>query len=390
MDPRKTVVIADFDEIVRGATEPSRSPPSAAGVQPPVPQWGVQTLAWPSGGDRENTVERTSGIRERPKAAPTVIIGRTVIAAGQPRGLSLGKTQVWRRDVTISAEHTAGDATRPRARVEMDESVMQHLSAELWAGQASQNSHLMVTTVRQSIDVQATFIETRRSEPQPTIVANADVVTKTEVVAGPSEDDDVVQIPRRFRLPDARTIRIACAALCIASLGAVCLAPTGWHAGLKPRVSSSDPQPRPAAAVSGEMSAPVEVETTWRPARTAPPAAAAAAAADSRDALGARAQDASAAQVRVSARRESPAAPTAVAPTRNAAAITSAASGKSATSTSDSSASPRAAVDALIAGRQDLALARYRALAKSRPTEPAYEAAARILAETKQRESDGP
>jgi hypothetical protein len=47
------------------------------------------------------------------------------------------------------------------------------------------------------------------------------------------------------------------------------------------------------------------------------------------------------------------------------------------------------AVDALIAGKPHVALARYRALASKNPAQPAYEAAARILAETEQRERDG-
>lgn len=44
--------------------------------------------------------------------------------------------------------------------------------------------------------------------------------------------------------------------------------------------------------------------------------------------------------------------------------------------------SARAAVDALIAGRHDVALAGYRALAASHPDQPVYQAAARILADT--------
>jgi hypothetical protein len=365
MDPRKTVVIADFDEIVRAATEPSRSPPSAAGV----------------------------------KAAPTVIIGRTLVAAGEPRSLaSLAKTQLWRREMTISAHDSLDNTTRPRARVQVEESVMQHLSAELWAGQAAQGSHLMVTTVRQSIvDVQATFIETRRSAPQPAIIANAEAFAKTEIVASSKatrddNDDEPVRIPRRFQLPDAKLVRFACAALCLVSAGAMCLSTTGLLGERKPRDSGADPQRR-AAAASGEMSAPMEVETTWRPARTAPPTAAAV----SRDRGGAgqtRSPSRFDAEEASTDGRTQPASASVAARSSNASASGPAAALRAnapvAKTPTPSSASPRAAVDALIAGKRELALARYRALANSTPSEPAYEAAARILADAQQRSLDAP
>jgi hypothetical protein len=49
--------------------------------------------------------------------------------------------------------------------------------------------------------------------------------------------------------------------------------------------------------------------------------------------------------------------------------------------------SPRAALDALIAGDRSLALARYRALAQHDSAQPAYGAAATILAEIEQRDA---
>jgi hypothetical protein len=49
---------------------------------------------------------------------------------------------------------------------------------------------------------------------------------------------------------------------------------------------------------------------------------------------------------------------------------------------------PREAVDALIAGKQQLAISRYKALAKGNPGDPVYEAAARILEETKQQRAE--
>jgi hypothetical protein len=51
--------------------------------------------------------------------------------------------------------------------------------------------------------------------------------------------------------------------------------------------------------------------------------------------------------------------------------------------------SPRGAIDALIAGKQDLALSRYRALAKSHPSDPVYATAAEILEDAAKRSEEG-
>jgi hypothetical protein len=405
MDPRKTVVIANFDEVIRAAREPSSAPPAAAPEPGPVPEWGVQTLAWPSGGEAKDAVpaprERSSDIRETlaqatkaAKASPTVLIGRTVVTGSEPRGLSMAKTQVWRREVTVSHEIDAvTDGERQRAEVHVDEAVMEHLSAEVWAGQAQQGSHLMVTTVRRSIvDVStSSLVETRRNDPQPTIIAKADRITradslvKTEVLAR-AADDALVRIPQLVRVPEAKTIRIACLALCIASAGAIAMWPPAVHKASSPAQPTAASVGLGAAAARNGQSEPVEVESTWRP-RTAPVGAA-----DPR-----REKSVEAPVVADSERAQRVAAgedESKVGPARKqvAAAVKSpgagAAAGAGKTAPASSSASPRAAIDALISGKQQLALARYRALAKSNPSEPAYEAAARILEDAVSRDAD--
>lgn len=410
MDPRKTVVIANFDDVIRAAREPSSSaPPATASERPaPIPEWGVQTLVWPSGGEAKGAVpaarERTSDVRETlaqatkaAKASPTVLIGRTVVAGSEPRSLSLAKTQVWRREVTVS-EDVSDDGDRQRAQVHVDEAVMEHLSAEVWAGQAQQGSHLMVTTVRRSIvDVStSSLVETRRNDPQPTIIAETDRITRadsllrTEVLARVT-GDALDRIPRLVRMPEAKTIRIACLALCIASAGAIAMWPPALHDANGPAQPTAASVGVGAAAARNGQSEPVEVESTWRP-RTGPIAAA--------DPRRERSSENNAAAVAETERAQPAAADveSEVSPAQKQVAVAvkspgsnaGAGAGKTAPAVASASASPRAAIDALIAGKQQLALARYRALAKSNPSEPAYETAARILEDAVSRDADQP
>jgi hypothetical protein len=410
MDPRKTVVIADFDEVLRAAQTQRPTPPRAASEQPAVPRWGGQTVGWPSGGEAKDAVreERTSEVREKlsraakaAKASPTVLIGRTLVAGGEPRSVPVEKTKLWRQeDVTVRED--VADGERQRAHVHIDEAVMQRLAAEVWAGQASQGSHMLVTTVRRSImDVSTSVVTQRTSEPQPQTQVNSARITrdtslKAEIVARVTTDDEPIVIPRLIRVPNARTIRITCLALCIASAGAIAIR--------SPALKQADGASQPAAgsvqsgktAAASDQSRPFQVETTWRP-RPAPAAATAPR----------RERSAETAAVAQSHPSQPPAAtghstvPDAsdLRPARAQVAMvgkpasgsgSGSASGKTAPLVASSGASPRAALDALIAGKQELALARYRALAKSDPSQPAYQAAARILEDAVARDTDRP
>jgi hypothetical protein len=319
-DPRKTQVLADFATVLRGA-DALRDPRSDAADE-----------------------------------APAVVVGRTVIASGEPRSLALAKTQVWRGELTLHAKTELSEETRERAQVHVDESVMQHLSAEVWAGQLTQTSRMMVTEVRRSVvDVQASFMETQRST-RPTPLT-------TEVF-------EPVRIPRRLQMPDTKTLRIAGAVMCIVSATIVVASAMSGRRG--PAAAPSNALLKPAA-VSGEQSQPVDVKSTWRAEQPKP------AARNSAEPGPMIASATQAPTTEVASYESKQPATAAAKPAIEA---------TKPTITTTAQASPRTAVDALIAGKRELAVARYRALAKSHPNDPVYEEAARILEEAQQRTAE--
>jgi hypothetical protein len=377
MDPRKTIVIADFDEVVRSVTDAIERDSGVRALGAAVEPTSITQLSQPVACPVEPRANQP---------APSVIVGRTVVMGEVPRNISgsvasMSKTHVWRRELSVSE---AEEDARTRTRVSVDESVIQHLSAELWAGQAPQGSGMLVTTVRQSIvDVQTTFLQTRHSELPATVVIPADEVAraneavarlehtvKTEVVAKSLARvaSGTIRIPRYFQLPPAKTIRIACLALCMLSLGALVLSGRfNLHKPGSPASSAAARTVATVAALSGGLTQPVAVESTWRPAHAPQPTA-------------------SAPTVRDAPAASSHATTLTPAPSKHA---TPGNPGPNKTAVV-SAESPRAALDALIAGKQDLALARYRALAKNHPSEPAYETTARILEEANRRGRDAP
>jgi hypothetical protein len=230
----------------------------------------------------------------------------------------------------------AESGSRERTQVHVDESVMQHLSAEVWAGQAARGARVMMTTVRRSIvDLQSMPVEPRRSDP---LVSAAVIATRPTPIS--TEIYDPPRIPRRFQLPSASAIRIAAVLVCAASiallgfstLGNIGKPGTGAVSAAKKSAAANPPQN--AAAASGPQTAALPRDASPAPTNS-----------------NAGANDA-------------PPAP------------------------SVSSASQREAVDALIAGKHPLALSRYRVLARNHPNEPAYAAAVRILEEAQQRNAE--
>jgi hypothetical protein len=380
-DPRKTQVLADFAEVLRGAG-------GSAGP----------------GALRDSRAPSTD-------ATPAVVVARTVIASGEPRSLALAKTQVWRSELTLEAKTESPDATRERAQVQVDESVMQHLSAEVWAGQLAQASRMMVTEVRRSVvDVQATFVETQKtqrssvpaperetriSERSESASVRAELVVASERSTRPTpiatEIYEPVRIPRSFQLPDARTLRIAGAVTCI--LGVAIVVTTVMSERRAAEASSRGALLKPAAA-SGAQGQPMEVKSTWPAEQPAPATRQPTPAVAPPDAMARREEAEDAPEIAGASKpeREPFAKPPSQAGARAAASPSAAprpASGSTnPTITTASPASPRAAVDALIAGKPQLALSRYRALAKSNPNDPVYEAAARILEEAQQRSAE--
>jgi hypothetical protein len=361
-DPRKTQVLADFAAVMRGA-DALHDPRAAAG-----------------------------------DVKPAVVVGRTVVASGEPRSLALAKTQVWRSELTLETKTGASGETRERAEVHVDESVMQHLLAEVWAGQLAQTSRLMVTEVRRSVvDVQATFVETPRTQPstRPTPIA--------------TETYEPVKIPRRFEMPDAKTLRITGGVICV--LGAAIVVAAVMSERRDADAASASALLKPAAASSAQ-SQPVDVKSTWpavqptgaarkktAPARNSaenapmiagvPHSASAQHGTEvaSNDAEEAATDHAPAEAVHEPSPNRTPQPPVRAAAS-TAAALKPAHATTTPTIATTSLMSPRAAVDALIAGKQDLALARYKALAKNNPNDPVYEAAARILEDAQQRRAE--
>jgi hypothetical protein len=300
MDPRKTVVIADFEEVMKGVKRAQEERVLRE------ERLGAKTLAWSDPADATTSAE------------PAVVVSRTLIAGGEPRNLALAKTQVWRSETTVESQ----SGPRERARVHVDESVMQHLSAEVWAGQAGSGRMMLATVRRSVVDLQVEQVEAPRSEPL--IASTAVIATRPTPIS--TEVYDPPRIPRRFQLPSARAIRITCAVVCAACVAL--LGVSAMRGGSSPGTQTAnaakpaaDPPAKPAAAI-----------------RPTTPAAAPA--------------------------NDTPPAP------------------------SVGSASQREAVDALIAGKHALALARYRALARQHPDQPAYQAAARILQEAQQRNAE--
>lgn len=313
MDPRKTVVIADFEEVMRGVRQANEL------GQLPAARLG------------EKTVAQTSGDEGRPPTEPAVVIGRTLLA-GVPRNLALAKTQVWR-----SQSANAESGARERTQVHVAESVMQHLSAEVWAGQAARGARVMMTTVRRSIvDLQPMPVESRRSEPPACEAAIAACPTpiSTEVYDPP-------KIPRRFQLPNAAGLRIAAIVVCAASIALLAFSTLGNTGSPGTGVVTSAAKKSAAAQPPQNTSAASSLQTAALPREASP-----------------------------------------------APANSSGGANDLPSASSVSSASQREAVDALIAGKHPLALARYRALARSHPNEPAYAAAARILEEAQQRNAE--
>lgn len=349
MDPRKTLVIADFDRVVRAVQEAGGLQPSAAGAteSSPSPRAPAENV-------------RSS-----------VIVGRTVVAGAESR--SLAKTQVWRSAQTLDRTIETDDAgERERAEVTVDTAVMHHLSAEVWAGQVQHSSHLRVTTVKPSLlDVTGELIAVRESE------------AKTEVLARVIREYSEIRIPRMFRMPSAKAIRVMCLGLCMASAAAIAIWPPAMG--------------RSAASVGWKSDAPgggpVAVESTWR---TATPSAQPEAVSDV--ASGSEPSPPSAAD-RPAGRSNDFVQPSAAGGVANPAAELEAASSRPRTPVASrgkaapapaGSVAPRGAVDALIAGQQDLALSRYRALAKSHPSDPVYATAAQILEDAMKRGDEAP
>lgn len=308
MDPRKTVVIADFEEVMKGVRRTHEEP------QLPVARVGAKTVARWNGSDGAEAGE------------PAVVVSRTLIA-GEPRSLALAKTQVWRSEASVEAE----SGSRERTRVHVDESVMQHLSAEVWAGQTG-GSRVMLATVRRSVlDLHVEQVDARPTEPlvaSPAVIATRPTPISTEVYDPP-------RIPRRFQLPSASAIRVASMVVCAVSIAILGFSMRGRFGKTGTAVVSAAKQPAANPPASASAAGGAESPTT-----SAAPANAAAGA------------------------TEAPPAP------------------------SVSSASQREAVDALIAGKHPLALARYRALARQHPDQPVYAAAARILEEAQQRNAE--
>jgi hypothetical protein len=390
-DPRKTQVLADFAEVLRGAGG--------------------------AGGSREaKGALRTPGASQS-DATPAVVVARTVIASGEPRSLALAKTQVWRSELTLETKTESSNATRERAQVHVDESVMQHLSAEVWAGQLAQTSRMMVTEVRRSVvDVQATFVETQKTqrlsatelardaqvgERSETSSMRQELVVASERALRPTpiatEICEPLRIPRRFQAPDAKTLRIAGGVMFILSATIVVTSLMSGRRG--PDSEQSNPLLKPAAE-GAALGQPVDVKSTWpaeQPAQVARgPGESQASESSARD-LGVTEVPArgSADGLAAQGTRPEHKPPANRAPELVARAVGTpppapkpASESADQTITTTSLASPRAAVDALIAGKQQLAVSRYKALARSNPGNPVYETAARILEETQQRNAE--
>lgn len=392
MDSRKTLVMADFDRVVRAVQEAGGVLPASAEMQP------------------------SAAVQPAAAGNASVVVGRVVVAGGETR--SLAKTQVWRHvaalDQTIATDDTG---ERERAEVQVDSTVMHHLSAEVWAGQAKHDSHLRVTTVRSSIvEIAAEIVDVRATEPPalpargspkqlssgdspPTRLARESEMT-TEVLARVLREYSEIRIPRLLRMPTAKSIRITCLGLCMASAAAIAM----WPPALGKSAESV------SWTSEDRGSQPVAVESTWRPAAQPVAAEPRAAGNDAARQVVARQSEVAAHGADRLADNPPPGAAGAPvdrsgAPSRVAAtervgvrtmelagsrsAPTGAASAEKPTPAPSGGVSPRAAVDALIAGKQDLALARYRALARSHPSDPVYATAAAILEDAAKRSDDG-
>jgi len=356
VDERKTRPTSDPSD------EQARSPgaqPSAAAIPtlpsvPPGPLEPAKTMIW-RGGLAEKLPATTSGEPPAP-ARTSVVIGRTVIASGEPRpalatadsrGGSLAKTQIWRTGLG----NPPHDSSSPARSLAETIPTSRH-SAELWAAQLPRGPHTMITTLQQPVPVEESApggVEPPQDESQTRPVDwSARAKQAREASAEHDESTEPSERTKRRGLPRPgpralHAIRVAGVVVIVAALGAV----AGTLCGA------------PAAKAPGARAVtPAALVETARSASTDSVRSAAAAHSGSRNT-----------------------GPTAAEPGDRGIRAASSAPGSGLT------ASPRAALDALIAGDRSLALARYRALEQHDPGQPAYGAAATILAEIEQRDA---
>lgn len=344
MDPRKTVRIADFDRVLRESRPIIIARRVIAVGTPERAASLTQTLVWGRGDDAKSQRESS------PFAGRTTLNDLKAASA-----LSLAD----------ELEARVNELSRPRARVGLENQEVQRLAAEVWASQPSIGLQTMASTWRdQSLD--------RSTVPQP-LPSASDDLAEPALSAPPALGSELLlpsrlstdalspigrifrrlQLqhpnlaqseirPRRLQLPNLRArrgLRIACGALC-----AFCLAIT-WMSisGKLDARSASAPAAKPAPAQKAVAKA---GPTSAAPSGQAP------------DDVPTPALE--------TVQKPEPIVRAAPAPQL------------------PSSVTPRSAVDALMAGKHEIAMKRYRALAQSSPSNPAYEAAARILAETEQ------
>jgi len=354
VDERKTNPTADpSDEHARSAdAQPSAAAIPASPSAPPGPLQPAKTMIW-RGGVAEKLTAATSGEPPAPARA-SVVIGRTVIASGEPRpaiasadarGSSLGKTQIWRTGLG----NPPHDSSSPARSLAETIPSSRH-SAELWAAQLPRGPHTMITTLQQPIEASAPGgVEPPQDESQTRPVdwpARAKQAREAWTEHDESTEPSERTKRRALRRPGPRAlhaIRVAAVVVIVASLGAIAGSLCGGSAAKAPGARAVTPAAR--------------IETA-RSASTEPVQSAAAAQSNSHTAISAAAERGDRG-IRAASPARGP----------------------------GSAASPRAALDALIAGDRSLALVRYRALAQHDPGQPAYGAAAAILAEIEQRDA---